>query len=422
MMVRAQQTTALAAGSAIAGLLAYVFFAVTTRALGSEAAAPVSVLWTYWSFAGAALTFPLQHWITRSVAAHGGSGQVRAALPRVVAVVAVATALVSLLAWLLREDLFHRQDAWFPVLVGLVTIGSAYLGLVRGGLAAHRRFVALAWALVSENAVRCAAAVGLMVAGVRASVSYGLCLAAGGIVGLLWPTSVRFARPRPGARSESPLAFLGGAAGGQLLGQTVLTGGPVLLALAGGAPPQVTALFAGLALFRAPYTLALGMVSQLTGRLTVLVVHGDRRTLRKVRVAVVATTLLAAGVAAVVGASVGPALIRLVFGDSVRLAPLPTAVVAVGSAVALANLVVTITVMAQNRSGAVVRAWAVAYLCGAVLFTATGIDVLERTCWTFLVAEVVAFVALLVEETMGTARLAPRRPDPTVDPSTARRV
>jgi len=29
----------------------------------------------------------------------------------------------------------------------------------------------------------------------------------------------------------------------------------------------VTALFAALALFRAPYTLALGLVSQLTGRL-----------------------------------------------------------------------------------------------------------------------------------------------------------
>ncbi len=55
---------------------------------------------------------------------------------------------------------------------------------------------------------------------------------------------------------------------GQLLGQVVLTGGPVLLAAAGGAPAEVTALFAGLALFRAPYTLALGLVSQLTERLT----------------------------------------------------------------------------------------------------------------------------------------------------------
>ena len=46
-------------------MLAYVFFAAVTRALGAEAAAPVAVLWAWWSFAGAALTFPLQHWIAR---------------------------------------------------------------------------------------------------------------------------------------------------------------------------------------------------------------------------------------------------------------------------------------------------------------------------------------------------------------------
>ena len=51
----------------------------------------------------------------------------------------------------------------------------------------------------------------------------------------------------------------------------------MLLAAVGGAPGEVTALFAGLALFRAPYTLALGLVSALTGRLTRLVVAGPAR-------------------------------------------------------------------------------------------------------------------------------------------------
>ena len=69
MRTRLRDTSALAFGSAVSGLLAYVFFALVTRALGSEAAAPVAVLWAYWSFAGAALTFPLQHWIARSVSA-----------------------------------------------------------------------------------------------------------------------------------------------------------------------------------------------------------------------------------------------------------------------------------------------------------------------------------------------------------------
>ena len=78
-----RDTSALAVGSATSGLLAYVFFALVTRALGSEGAAPVSVLWAYWSFAGAALTFPIQHWIARSVVAHEGERSVRTAMPGV---------------------------------------------------------------------------------------------------------------------------------------------------------------------------------------------------------------------------------------------------------------------------------------------------------------------------------------------------
>ena len=46
----------LAAGSVVSGLLAYVLFALVTRGLGAEVAAPVSVLWTQWTFAAAAVT------------------------------------------------------------------------------------------------------------------------------------------------------------------------------------------------------------------------------------------------------------------------------------------------------------------------------------------------------------------------------
>src|SRR4028119_1451473 len=80
--LRVRDTTALGVGSLLAGLLAYVFFIASTRTLGASAAAPVTVLWTYWSLAAAALTFPLQHWIAHSVAADGAEAAVRRALPK----------------------------------------------------------------------------------------------------------------------------------------------------------------------------------------------------------------------------------------------------------------------------------------------------------------------------------------------------
>jgi len=137
----------------------------------------------------------------------------------------------------------------------------------------------LAWAIVAENALRCVAASALVLAGVRAAVGYGLCLVAGPLISMLWPSAFRFARSRQADKAPSFLAFLSGSAGGWVNSQVVLTGGPVVLALTGGSASEVTVLFAALALFRTPYTMALGMVSPLTGRLTVLVLQGDGATL-----------------------------------------------------------------------------------------------------------------------------------------------
>jgi O-antigen/teichoic acid export membrane protein len=408
MRARLRDTRALAAGSAVSGVLAYVFFVLATRALGPTAAAPVSVLWTYWSFAAAALTFPVQHWIARSVAARGDEGAVHAAMPRVAGFVAAAAVVSGGLAWLGRSSLFHSDAIWFPLLVLCVTLGSGFVGVVRGGLTARQRFTSVAWALVAENGLRCVAAGLLVVIGAHSSVSFGVCLAIGALVGFLWPSAFRFAPGGPDEEHDSPLAFVGGAAGGQLIGQAVLTGGPVLLALTGGTPTEITALFAALALYRAPYTLALGLVAQLTGRLTRLVVDREHGALRRVRLTILGATVVLVSSAALIGAVVGPWLLPLVFGHRVQLEWFPSMLVAIGSALALANLVTTISIMAQSRSHAIALAWGLALVGGLAAFLTITSQPLDRTCWTFLVAEAVAFVALVLAELRGATRLAPQ--------------
>jgi O-antigen/teichoic acid export membrane protein len=395
-MTTRRSTGFLAVASAVNGLLAYVFFAVATRSLGAETTAPVSVLWTYWSFAAAALTFPLQHWITHSVTAHGGEGQVRSGLPRMAGVMLVVSAAAGLVAWLLREPLFRRDDAWFPLLVGLLTFGSAYIGVVRGALSARGQFVGLGWALMGENGVRVVGVAALALAGVQDPVLYGLVLVGGQLVGLAWPTALVFSRGVDRPPTGSPLAFLGGASAAQVLGQTVLTGAPVLLALRSGAPAQVTALFAGLAVFRAPYTLALGVVPQLTGRLTLLASRGDAPALRRVRNLTAVVTLVGLLPVGLLAAWLGPPVLRLVFGDDVVLEAPAVVLVAVGSAVAVANLVLTVLAMAHGRPATVVRAWLLGVVAAALAFLALDVAELERTATAFLVAEAVAFLALLV--------------------------
>lgn len=408
MRTRTRHTWALATGAVVSGLLAYLFFALVTRALGSVSAAPVSVLWAYWAFAGAALTFPMQHWIARSVAAQGGEGRVRRALPGVAAVSGALAGVAAVASWSARDALFGAGQPWFPLLVGAVTLGSALMGVVRGVLTARERFAAVAAGLVVENALRCLAAAVLVATGVDDPAAYGLCLVAGYAAALGWPSAFRLARTGDTERTGSPFAFLGGAAGGQAIGQAVLTGGPVVLALAGGTAAEVTSLFAALALFRAPYTVAVALVSQLTGRFTLLVVRRRAETLRRIRHALIGTTMIASSVAAVVGATIAPPVLRLVFGDDVSLPASMMAVLAVGSIVGMANLVATLVVLAQGRTSALVRAWLLALVPGLVWFTVSDLSALRTTCWAFLVVEVSALVLLLVEDARGASRLTAR--------------
>ncbi|MCF6379262.1 hypothetical protein L2K70_16750 [Nocardioides KLBMP 9356] len=386
---------ALAGGSVVSGLLAYVLFALVTRGLGAEAAAPVSVLWTQWTFAAAALTFPLQHWITRSTVA-GHEGSVRRAAPRVAAVVVATSLVLGLVAWLLRDRLFHRDDAWFPVLVVAVTLASAAVGVVRGGLAGRGRFVAVAWSLVAENALRCVLVTGLLVAEVHDPVVHGVALVAGGLVAA-WPSAWRLGRAGDTAGDAGAFAFLGGAAGAQVVGQGVLTGGAVLLALLGGSPLEVTAMFAALALFRAPYMVVLGTLPQLTERVTTHVVTGavDRLRLLARRLAVV--TVVAVPLAGLFGWALGPWLLRLVFGSTVDVGAGVAGVIASACTLAVANVVVMVAALAGDRPLRVVGAWAAAVLAGAIaVVVLAGWAPVARTATAFLVTEAAATLALAV--------------------------
>lgn len=418
--LQARDTAVLAVGSTVSGLLAYVFFSLVTRTLGATAAAGVSVLWTYWAAAAAVLTFPLQHWVARTVAAEDAEDDVRAALPGTVRVIALVALVAGGVAWGARNALFDRPDALFPLLVAAVTLGSGFVGLVRGVLTARRRFGAVALALVGENGVRCVVAAGLAAGGVRAPAAYGAALALGPLIGLLWPSALRLERSDVTPKPASALTFLGGVAGGSLLGQFVLTGGPIVLALTGGRPADVTALFAGLALFRAPYTMALGVVAQLTGWLTSLVVGGHDRRLARLRLRLIGAIVAGVVGAAAFGYVVGPAAVRAVFGADVMLRGAATAVLAAGSTIALANLVTTLTLIARGRGGGVLRAWVAGTAAGAVVMTLGPMAALDRVVWAFAVAELMALVVMLVEDVRGahSAGAQPPQVTPTSPPVT----
>ncbi len=397
-MSRARSASVLTVGSAVSGLLAYVFFALVTRALGSAPAAPVAVLWTYWSFTAAALTFPLQHWIVRSVAAAGGAeGHVRHAARTIAPTVLALAVVVGGVTFVIREQLFDRGGVTFPLLAALVTAGSAYVGVVRGVLTARRRLTAVALTLVAENGSRCLLAAALMVGAVATPGWYGAVLVAGMVTALWWPSVLRL--DRRGPEAPTPWGrFVLRTSGGQTLAQALLTGGPLALTLLGGTGAEVTGLFVALALFRAPYTLAIGAISPVTGVLTRIHVRGRHVFLHRLTLGLGLATVLGCVAAGVLGGLAGPALIELVFGSSVQVAARVCVLTAAGSALALGALSLSLVAMARDRSHLILRGWSLAAVAAAGVLVAAPGRPLDTVLAGFVTAQVIGFLVLWVAQ------------------------
>ena len=347
-------------------------------------------MWTIWFVGAAALTFPLQHWIIDTRTKDGDLIRVRRALPRIGATVTLAALGLGALSFAFDERLFASSSLSYPLAVAGVIFGAGLLGVLRGLLGGEGRFAAVGAAMAGENLIRLA--LGGIVVAVGASVEvYGLTVASGMLVAVAWPGAWPRGGATPGPRP--PLAeVLSGLGGGNLLAQSVLTGGPVVLALLGGAPAEVTALFVVLSLIRAPYLVAIGVSVRATAVLSRQAVD-DRSAIdahwRRLRWGVVVVGLVAASFAALIG----PWGVRLVFGQDVVVSRGLAAAVALGSIVAVGNLASSILMLVDGHTTDVLLAWLVAIGVAAVVL-AVPVEPLQRVVAAFVVAEIVALTTM----------------------------
>jgi O-antigen/teichoic acid export membrane protein len=387
------------------GIASYALVAVGTRAYGAADFAPVSVMWTFWAMSVAVFTFPIQHWIIRTFQVDQGEGGVRRALPQLVVLTIAGAAVLTALAVVLRARFFGSPTPVWPVLVMLVTAGSAVTGYLRGVLSGRRRFVATGVAIAADAVVRLLACSLVVVLG--GSVAwFAAAIAVGPVILLIWP-SVLTLRP-DGSGSTAPVAgFLGGLAGGVLLSQIALSAGPAVLAAVGGAPAEVTALFATMALFRAPYLIALGLASRGTGPLTRLVASGGEARLGRLRRGVAVMGFAGALAGGVLGWWIGPALVDLVFGTGVAPAASVVAIVAAGSAVALTGLVAVLLLVARAATSAITVSWLAAFAAAAAALVLASDDSSTRVALAFLAAEVVSLALMLATDQRAAGPVAP---------------
>ena len=252
----------------VSGLLAYVFFALVTRGLGAEPAAPVAVLWACWGFAGRGADLPaaaLDRPVGQPSTTEGGRSA--AALARRGPGFVVAVGVVRRAArrgwrgsrssapraapsrcWSWRSRLRSGRDGSRPRAAGRPARGSAR------------------WRAAWSRRTRCAASAAVALTSRRRGTRGVRRRAARRVRRLpVLALDAPARRTGGGPATTRRCRFVSGASVASCSARPCSPAGRSCWRWPAGRRREVTALFAALALFRAPYTLALGLVSALTG-------------------------------------------------------------------------------------------------------------------------------------------------------------
>ncbi len=393
-------TVPVGAGLAVTAAASYAYLVVAGRALGAGGFGPFGLLWSF-VFLVAGVFLPFEQESSRRivalrVAGLGARSVVRRTFALGCAFVAVAVVIIALAAPLLIDRFFPGQPL---LVVGLMlgTAGYMVANLTEGVLSGHRRFGRYGAYLGGEATLRLLIAVALVIAGVRTAGPIGLAL---GLAPLLAAVIVLWGRrdliePGPEVAWRELMGGLGALIAGAVLAQTLINATPILVgALAGPEHSAEAGVFtAALVVARVPLFLFQAVQAALLPSLSGFAAAGDFDAFR----AGVRRLAMAVGVLIVVGtlaaATIGPAVLTLVFGPGFVIGHRDMALLALASGGFIMAMTLALATIALGGARHVVLGW---FLGVATLFTVVlvGDDPLERVARAFATSTLVAAGAM----------------------------
>jgi O-antigen/teichoic acid export membrane protein len=391
-----------------AGVLVYLYFAIASHKLDSEAYGEVVVLWTTVYVISLTLYRPTELLLTRSLADTGAGGGVL----RVAAGIQLAVSVAAVLAVIglrapIEDDLLSGDATAFAVLVAaLVGFAAAYYA--RGFFAGTRRFGLYAALLLTEAVVRLAFVVvyaagytddaNVVLLGIAAAPLLSLAVvpfvlaskpqAPGGDAG------TAAASPALGDRAEFTLTHGGGFAAAVLLmmlGEQVIVGSGALFVRAAEGAAAAGFIFNMLMVARAPLLLFQAIAASLLPHLTTMRTRGDQTGDEAFRHSVRTTLLVIAAFAAAVTVGVvaiGPQVMQIAFGDKFTYDRLGLAVVAVGMGFYLSAATLNQAALAQAQARRAALCWVICATAFVVINLLGGVDAVRRVEFGFMAVSV----------------------------------
>lgn len=387
--IRAPGTTTMVLGGLAGAVLAYIYQAVGTRALGDVGFAPIAAIWTAFFIIASILFVPLEQYVTRETS----RGRAISEDVKVVAAVGVLSVLAGVAyVWAVLDTDLFAGEAGYVAVIALLAVGYTILFTAKGVLAGNRRFADVGWVLGIEGVLRLAAGLLLLAVATEASAFVW-----GMVVAPLAPFFLRFwryDRAEPDVEPVGAGRFLGAYIAGSSASQLLLAGAPLGVAVLGGSPALFSVMFITFTLFRAPLTLIYSLQSRILPYLVAMAGEGDHRGLRRIALRIIVPGLVLVVLGGLVGWLVGPEVVALLFSDAFiperTVAMLAAAGVVAGATAQVGGQVL----VARARTGALAAAWIVGLIVAVtVMLMAAGSPDL-RVATGFAAGEVVAMAAV----------------------------
>jgi O-antigen/teichoic acid export membrane protein len=390
-------------GLIVLGISAYGFLVVAGRTLGPSRYGALSVEWALVFLVGPGVFLPLEQEVGRTIASRRARGLGAAPVVRRAALAGgvLAVVLVALTAVAAPALLHHLFDDQVLLVAGLAVSLVAYFVafLLRGLFAGNGRFHPYGATLGAEGLARLVPCLVLAAVGVQTAGPYGLVVGAAPLIAIAIALPVRRGLVTPGPdKGWGELSrALGYLLAGSLLAQLLVNVGPLTVkALApAGEDATVGHFLAGVVIARVPLFLFQAVEAALLPGLAALAASGRHEEFRT-GLARLMAVIVAVGVAATLGAmTIGPSVLKLVFGPDFELARHDLAFLTGASAVYLLAEALAQALIAKKGHAEAAAAWFIGVLVFGIVVAVVS-DLLPRVEYAFLAGSTAAAAAMLL--------------------------
>lgn len=344
-------TAVMVTGTLIAGVGNYAYQLLGGRVLGPEQFAAIGSLLTLHFLAFIVVLLPVEQLVIRALTIRGGLTR---STVRTIAITVAITTGTAFAVGLIGQDRLFGGDERFAYIAAATVLSHSLFVYARGSLAGLRRFGRYGRASGGASLLRLAVAV-IVVLVAPSGLGFAAALAAGPLVVLAWPSSLK--RRSSGETATRPATFLGTFILAAATSQVLLLAGPLAAAFLGAEAAMISTVFVTFTLARAPLTFGYNLIARVLPPFTVLAERGDDVELDRWVGRLFWGGVAAAVPAAIAGWWAGAPIVVALFGEGFRPDPMFAALAAGGVTIAGTSLFLGQVLVARGQTARLTGAW-----------------------------------------------------------------